>query len=776
MGITMNGPGRVLRVAAYIALISIASHFEAALAGEGGEIVITGHLSDCQTGEPVSLAVIDLFETGATTLSGNDGSFEVVLPAGAALAHIAITHVSFEQIPFMELRADGPLDLAICLETKLYEISGIEVYAEVHPERMSVSPRIEMKADDLSSGTLSQADPLYALKDLPGVSSGADFDGRFSIYGSSPDANAFFLDGLYYSSPYHLGGLCSIYDPSNIKGFYFSPVPLSASSHGATGAVIEVETYDGAAEEEGNEFSLGLLSSSVASRRSFSEGAVTTSVLARRSYIDLLYDAFGGASNTQLPNFYDIQTNVVRRIGGRRYLKLGLLVSGDESRMSMEGSSAEGETASDVTWYRSISSMSLAYGYDRSKGAAWWGRAMIGYQPYRSNFDMSGNDLESMGWYGGRTTLRIDVGRSYGRGTISGGLYSSVSMIEYELDFGRGFWLASRNENSAVRLDNDGYAFVADGDNRWGYTGSYAEMTWACDRIAVQAGLRGEYYSRTDESSLSPRISLQGRIGEKTVVLASGGVFSRDGAEDFGNPASIGSHLKTEKAAQFNMSLRRELPGGVLVQAGGYLRSEWDLPVEADPVIHESMGKGRSRGLQIGMEFVSKGWETVMSYSYNRAERIDYPHTLTFRPDLSDGKVNGLVPAYDSPYWYASPYQQKHSLMIEAGRQMTEHFSLSLAWNIGSGRPYTPIGEVYQRDAGGYIASEGARMSATLPSFQRLDIHAEWRWESAALFVEVLNITNHTNVFNQRYNEDYSARTWFRGLPVMPAFGLRVSF
>ncbi|MBU8923307.1 MAG: TonB-dependent receptor [Bacteroidales bacterium] len=773
---------------------------------------VSGRVVSRATGDPIKLAVINLFETGSMTLTGGDGRFEFEVPAARTNIHLAVTHVSYREIPFLEIRTDRTNDIELYLDVLLYEAPLIEVVAERRPLFPIVGQSVEMDVAKISGGALSQADPLYALKTLPQVSSASDFDGRFSIYGASPDANAFFLDGLLFSSPYHLGGLCSIYDASNIETFRFSAMPLSAASHGATGAVVEVESRTGSAGSQAgnisgysstgemgggdlsldgkssdeypatNEFSIGLLSSSISSSRSMDGGDIVVSGMARRSYMDIIYDALGSAENTQLPNFYDLQGSIVKELEGRKYLKLGAMLSGDEMMMGTGnistgyegGDGYEGESM--LSWYRRIGALSLTYAYREVEDSEWYGRAMIAWQPHRSNFDMSGNDYEAMGWYGGRGTVRIDAGRRFGDYTLATGVFSSLSMIEYELRFGRGFWLASRNENSAVRIDNDGFEFIADGHNKWTYTGIYGELKREGTRGGMQLGTRVEAFSRSRELSLSPRLSGHWMISDKTMVLTSWGIFARDPAEDFGNPAAIGNGLKTEKATQISLALRRELPFGITGQAGGYLRRDWDLMIESEPVTYTSGGRGRGKGIEVGLERRAGLFETVLSYSWTRAERIDDPHTLTFRPDPAAESVYNLAPAYDSPYWYSSPYERRHSISLEIKRHFSERFNVSVAWRANSGRPFTPIGEVYEREVGGYIASEGRRMSANLPYYSRIDLRAEWSWSRGTCFFEVLNATNHENVFNLRYSEDYSLKNWYKMIPIMPGFGVRMNF
>ncbi len=739
--------------------------------------VLRGTVHECRTGMPVELAVVTVMESGFMTLSDSKGSFSLDLPSGASRVHVNVVHVAYVQVPSVEVDISRESLIDVCLEWEMYETPVIEVTAELPTLQPLLHGRIEMDPGRLSDGAMSITDPLHALKKMPQVTAGADFDGRFSLHGSSPDANAFFLDGLLFPSPYHLGGLCSIYDAANMKRFCFSPAPFTAAAHGATGAVVEVETKDGTQGQDGREFSLGLMSSSMSDQRFFADGAVFTSLLARRSYIDLLYDTFADNRNMQIPNFFDVQAGVTMSIDERRYVKAGFLISGDEMFMNADGIvDSEGEQATEIGWSRRMDAFSLTYGLREGKAPGWTGRALLGWQPYRSSFEIGGSDDERMDWKGGRGTVRVDLSRRHGNGMIGVGLFTSVSSIEYDINFARGFWLAGRNENSAVRLDNDGWAFSTKNGQRWLYTGTYGEFSWTGERTGVRVGTRLEAFERSREFFAGPRVTVYRSLPKETTLMLSGGFFARDPAEDFGNPAVIGRGIRTEKAGQMSLGARKRFGGGVLLQLGGFVRREWDLPVEVEPATFRSGGAGRSGGLSMGAEGRFGKVDAFASYAFTRAERMDSPYTLAFRHETDGDLVTGLGPVEESPYWYTSPYEYRHSFQLEARANVTEAFSVSFSWRLHTGRPFTPIDDVHERAAGGYVASEGRKMSDRLPPYSRIDVHAEWRYPRAAVFVEVLNLTNRRNVFNLRYNIDYSRRTFYRMLPIMPAFGVKVFF
>jgi hypothetical protein len=408
--------------------------------------ILRGRVVRYDSSEPVKLARVRVLETGIVALSGVEGKFDVPVPCGADSVHLSVAHVSYRKIPSMAVETGKSARILIHLRYKLYQSPVIVVVAEDPEKEPIIFDRVEMDPLDISRGALSQTDPLHALKDLPQVSCGTDFDGRFSIRGSSPDANAFFYDGMLFPSPYHLGGLCSIYDVSNIRKFSFSNTPASASSYGATGAVVDVETKDGTQMVEGNSFSLGMLSSSLSTQRFFRGKTTFLSLMARRSYIDLLYEMIRrNDENTRIPNFFDIQVSVVKSVDEKDYVKAGFLMSGDCTHMSADGFvEQEDDESTEIAWNRRLDAFSLIYGRRRSKSSDYWGRALMAWQPYRSDFRLGGSDWEKMMWEGGRGTFRFDLNRRYGYGVLTAGFLASLSDIKHDLNFGRGFWLASR--------------------------------------------------------------------------------------------------------------------------------------------------------------------------------------------------------------------------------------------------------------------------------------------------------------------------------------------
>lgn len=74
------------------------------------------------------------------------------------------------------------------------------------------------------------------------------------------------------------------------------------------------------------------------------------------------------------------------------------------------------------------------------------------------------------------------------------------------------------------------------------------------------------------------------------------------------------------------------------------------------------------------------------------------------------------------------------------------------------------------------VAIDGPILSERLPAFFQLDLRVDhaWRrpWGVLNLYIDVQNVTNRRNAEGVTYNEDYTQRSFTRGLPIFPSIGV----
>ena len=146
-------------------------------------------------------------------------------------------------------------------------------------------------------------------------------------------------------------------------------------------------------------------------------------------------------------------------------------------------------------------------------------------------------------------------------------------------------------------------------------------------------------------------------------------------------------------------------------------------------------GTGKSYGAEI---FVQKrvaskldGW---LSYSYSVSKRKDEPGGMEYYPTQDQRyTISAIINYHPAPQW-----------------------DISLKWDLSKIN------------------------TAVYPSYQRLDIRADYwfKWGNLpfSIYLEVLNIYNHKNIYDYVWNEDYSEQSKSYQFPLLPTFGVSVKF
>jgi hypothetical protein len=174
------------------------------------------------------------------------------------------------------------------------------------------------------------------------------------------------------------------------------------------------------------------------------------------------------------------------------------------------------------------------------------------------------------------------------------------------------------------------------------------------------------------------------------------------------------------------------------------------------------VGIGRSYGTQfllrqqqIGHFF---GW---VSYSILRSERKN-------APDLD---------------WRLFDYDQTHVFTALGSYDLGHGFDFGLRFRFATGYPRTPVilGSAYQdASTGTWEPRFGVQNSIRIPPFVALDARLAKRFKFShselEVYLDVQNVTNHSNPEEIVYNTDYTQKGYITGLPILPVIGARFAW
>jgi hypothetical protein len=766
--------------------------FPTAALGQLG--TVQGRVRDLE-GIPVLTATVSL-ERDSTRVyaTGTDrlGSFRIsdVAADDYTLRVEALGYSAYAQS--VRVGAGTTLEVDVRVEARAFELEGISVEAErsrgrVRFEEIGGATVRELDAQDLRLVPgVAEPDPVRAIEVLPGVISTSDFSAAFHVRGGSQDQNLILLDGIPIFSPFHLGGLFSVFNTDMIDHVELSSGGFAAEHGGRVSSVLAIES-DAGSDGFGGEGAISLLSSRLALggrlpdsfADALGQADVRYRVSARRSYFDVLFKpAFDFPYHLQ-----DVQAIIEgwTRSGDR------LSVTGYTGRDVFDLASVDSDFPLRIDWDWGNDALGARWEHARRGGGSLDLRANFSrFQTGLTFPDFTDTDLSSRIQQG---QLRADLDlRPSARWSVQAG--TSLDRTSY-----------------ANRFETGGTEFAQGGGDAW-LLGSYLQTRWTVPGAwLVELGLRSDLYRPEpgdDIGEISPRVAVKRflRGGEVALKFAAGRYTQflhslRD--EDL----PLGLDIWVLSGARAPHTVSDQLQVGLEGYQGadwfwsieGYLRS-FDGVVTFNPADDPNddlddilRGDGISYGADLMIRRESgavKGW---VALSYLRAERT-FPDVLSAvdeKPDVTYPPVFDRRVDLDFVLTYPAPWG----------------WTGGLRWNFGSGTPFTRALGSYEYYSprtvgGGGLSWAGAdeedstagaygvvledRNASRYPAYHRLDASFrktfEKSWGTLTPYLNLVNAYNQRNVlfYFYEYEQSPPVRSGISMFPVLPTIGLEISF
>jgi hypothetical protein len=122
-------------------------------------------------------------------------------------------------------------------------------------------------------------------------------------------------------------------------------------------------------------------------------------------------------------------------------------------------------------------------------------------------------------------------------------------------------------------------------------------------------------------------------------------------------------------------------------------------------------------------------------------------------------------------------YDQPHSLNAAVSWKRGK-WQLGGRFQLYSGLPFTPVmGAVFDSDRNIYVPLYEEPNSERAPMHHQLDLRIDrsWKWGPVMMtgFIDVQNVYLNDSIVSYFYGYDYTQRSAFRSLPILPSLGLR---
>jgi len=758
------------------AMLFLSGFFSQIFANE----MIKGIVLDRTTRQTLFGANIRVLGTSLGAVSGSDGRFVITqIPAGTYTLEATLLGYQSQRLDNKLITANTVLEVNFELAEAVIPLSEI-IVTPGHFTIMQNEPAVRqaLSREEIQSIPHFGEDIYRAVQRLPGIS-GNDFSAKFTVRGGENKEVLVLLDGLELYEPFHLndiGGGLSIVDVEAVGGINLMTGGFSAEYGDKLSGVFDISSITPDEGRRRTALGLSLLNARFKTEGSFKGGRGQWFLSARRGYLDLVMKLIGEADQLS-PDYYDVLGKVQYRLHDRHTLAAHVLRSGDQFDLvdKDEGDQVNSGYGNTYGWLtlKSFPSQKLF--------------AQTVFSAGRVTRDRTGTDFNGTN----RQQVRAFVAekRAFQVYNLKQDWHYNFSDRHFlkwgfdlkSLDADYDYFNRERVGAGAAPYDT----ITANTNPTGRKLGFYfADRARLLKSLTAEIGLRYDDNSYTADQNFSPRLNLAYTIGQSSVVRLGWGRFYQtqgihelevqDGENKF-FPAELAEHrvIGLEHNFADGVNIRFEAYQKRLSQQRPYYSNLLDAThflvfpeVEEDRVtlVPEA---GEAKGIEL---FVKK----------DNGGKLNWwgSYAFAFAEDQIGGKT---VPRN---------FDQRHTVYLDFNYRPNPKWRLNWAWQYHSGWPYTEA--TFKRVAlnnGGfsYDLVYGPRHSARLPAYHRFDVRVNRYFDAGkgrlAVFLEMINLYNRTNVRTYEYNLDVQPNGQFvstrhveKWLPLLPSIGLSWEF
>jgi hypothetical protein len=763
----------------------------------GPKATVRGRVVDSMSRGAVGQAEVFIVRVGPRAFTGDDGRFllEGVTPGACTLSVVRMGYRPFRRA--LELADGATLDLDLPLVPAAVPLAEITVT----PGSFSfmgegTGTRQTMTREDVQAVPQIGEDIFRAVNRLPGLASN-DYSAHFGIRGGRHDETLILLDGLQIHEPYHLKdfneGAISIVDAETIDGVQLMTGGFPARYGDKRSGVFDITSRQ---PEEGRtslDVGVSLMNTRAMGRGTFAGDQGSWLAFGRIGYMGPVF-AFIDQADLPKPDYEDVFAKASFALSPRHHLSLNLQHAGDryvydiaattgfnDTIATREGANTKygnsylwttlRSTLGPHTTVRTVVSGSLTKkareGYERQVGAVAPHYAIRNDRTFTTftaaqdwSHAISDHNLISLG---------VDYRDEHNDDKNQSIVYGDPNDPEPP-DPGEFPILTNTNfAKDGARLS----AYVSD---RWR----------VASRLVLELGARYDQASWTGDADLSPRVSAAMTLGHGMTARLGWGYYRQmQGIDDVATLNNNTSYYPSERSQQWTAGWDRVGDKGSVLRIEGYWKRgtqlrpvyrNWKGAIDAFPEVNEDRmlvepHDNTAKGAEIYFDRpLGEHWTARASYSFAIADENVIRMTSV---------NNGDALLYDLEH--PNPQDQRHAANADLTYRLNR-WTMNGSFAFHSGWPATHetlvpvVNDQGQPDSAVRpLEIYGER----LPDYMRLDMRITRHWPTRfgrfGASLEVINLSNHANVFGYDYFRTRDANgqvvleqgeeTWFSIFP-----------
>ncbi len=700
---------------------------------------LAGVVRQAADGTPLSGVAVTLPEANLRTLTERDGRFAFHgLSEGSYRIAVLYPVNDFETIQDVEVvRAQTTLayiDVDTSSTTALEEV--VVAASQYELTRAPGASHALLTGEDIEYLPDFGDDALRAVARLPGTATNG-VSAQANVRGGEVGETLVRFDGLRLYNPYHLKNFQSIFstiDPRLVSSIDVYTGGFPATFGDRMSSVVDIVSLQ-PPEDRYHEIGLSFFNTSVLAAARIDDGRGEWLASVRRSNLDLLFDS--RSNHLGKPRYMDAFAKFAYDVSERLRVTANYLYFADEIALADADGSREA-TAEDDEHY-----LWLRLDHDVAPGLN--GTTLVARSQLdkrRSGFldepgvsvgtlnefrDVSITTLQSdWTWqHSDRVLLRFggNVNRSRAR-------YDYRDQATFDVLFADPGAATAASRQRSLRVNPSGHHY-----------GLYASLRYSpTPRLAADFGLRWDKQTLDPDhsSTLSPRIGLRYRLGERTFVRGSLGRFYQSQAiNELQVEDGVDRFFEPQQSDHFVLGIEHAFPEGLSVRIEAYekrmshLRPRFEnllntlalLPELKPDRIRIAPSEARARGVEILL-----------------SQQLSYPLTWWF------GYSRATVEDTVAGRAFFRSWDQAHAL--SAGLNWD-----TAKWNLGLGviaRSGWPTTAVTLDDTGPVpIAVPSARNAERVGYYRSADLRLTRKVElergSLDLFIEINNVFGRKN-------------------------------
>ena len=697
--------------------------------------ILTGKLANTTNSGPAPNIAISVKGKDIGTVTADDGSYTLELPAGINI--LEATSLEFEKIQKrVVIYNDGELDFG--LNEAYVGLGEVLIQANVDRNVKDANigtTKINVKEIKNIPLVLGERDIFKVAATLPGISSAGEGASGYNVRGGKTDQNLVLLDNGVVYNPAHFFGIFSATNPFTTDEVTIYKGNVPAKFGGRLSSVFDIKTKDANVEKFSGEASIGPVTSNLVLEAPLVKDKAGILVGARSTYSDwILRNLDEEELRKSSASFYDVIVKYNHELDDKNKIK------------------ATGYYSKDAF---SITSDSL-YGYSNRLVALQWdhtfndkneGSLVVTNSQYKFNIDFDGqtNTNFELGYTITETEAKLNM--------------NHASNEKHSIDYGFASKLYSVEPGSIdPKGGNSIITPLTLPEERALESAVYISDEFQVnDQLTLEAGLRYSFYAALGASEQNiyadgvPKsdgslIEVQ-EFGKNDVIKTYSAPEVRASARYLLNPSlsvkgsfntnyqyihTLSSNttvsptdtwklsdinIKPQSATQFSLGVFKNFKDNLYeLSLEGYYKKVDDIldyKVGSQLLLNETLeqevlqGDGKSYGLELLLRKSKGRWNGWIGYTYSRSfVRLD--------GNFAEEVVN-------NGNFFPSNFDKPHDFSFVGNFKLTKRYSFSANFVYQTGRPVTvPVGNFILNDTELVLFSD--RNEFRVPDYYRLDI------------------------------------------------------